>query len=245
MFWHPPPHPVSMVEGEVHVWRAGLARPAREVAGHLAVLSPEERRRAESFYFERDRTHFIVARGVLRRILGLYQNCRPEEVGFEYGPQGKPSLRPGTQGAPALRFNVSHSRELAVYACAIDRDLGIDVEYMREDFASEEIARRFFSAREVTALRSLPHTERTHAFFNCWTRKEAYIKATGKGLSQPLDSFAVSLAPGTPPALYWVEGDTSEAGRWSFRDLKADEGYAAVVAAEGTGWELKCWQWPE
>ena len=229
---------------EVHVWRASLDQAPARIQGFLHTLAADERARAERFYFERDRDHFIVARGVLRAILGRYSSRAPEGLSFCYGAHGKPALA-GHSGADAIRFNVSHSGELALYAVARDREVGIDLERIRFDLAAAEIAERFFSQAEVEMLRALPAEAQRDAFFRCWTRKEAYIKARGEGLSLPLDQFDVSLAPGEPAELLRTQRDPSEASRWSIHELTPAPGYVAAVAVEARGWRLSCWQWPD
>lgn len=176
-------------------------------------------------------------------MLGRYLNIPPEQLRFCYGPYGKPGLAEDSSGVP-IRFNMSHSHELALYAVTREREVGIDIEYRREDFASEQIAQQFFSHGEVAALRALPAQAQVEAFFNCWTRKEAYIKATGQGLSLPLDQFDVSLAPGEQAALLSRQDQPQEASRWTLQELAPGDGYAAAVAVEGSGWQLNCWQWP-
>jgi 4'-phosphopantetheinyl transferase len=193
---------------------------------------------------ERDREHFIVARGVLRAILGRYLNRVPECLSFSYGARGKPALA-GESDTDAIRFSVSHSHGVALYAFTRGREVGIDLERIRCDLAAVEIAERFFSRREVAMLRSLPTAVQHQAFFRCWTRKEAYIKAKGEGLSLPLDQFDVSLAPEEPAAVLGAQRDPSEASRWSLQDLAPAPGYAAALAAEGHGWRLACWQWSD
>jgi 4'-phosphopantetheinyl transferase len=142
-----------------------------------------------------------------------------------------------------LRFNVSHSQGVALYALTRGREVGVDIEFVREDFARFDIAERFFSTREVSALRALPTEQHTAAFFDCWTRKEAYIKARGEGLSHPLHSFAVSLAPGETAALLWTDTDPQEAARWSLVGLFPGESYRAALAVEGEMPTLRCWRW--
>jgi 4'-phosphopantetheinyl transferase len=234
---------LTLARDEVHVWRASLEQPGARVGELRALLSPEEKGRAARFHFEKDRAHFVVARGVLRTLLGLYLGSRPAELNFTYSPFGKPALALDRPSAPPILFNVSHSGGLALYAFTRGREVGVDVEQARADFAGEEIAARFFSAREVECLRAVGQDLRTEAFFNCWTRKEAYIKAIGEGLSRPLDSFAVSLTPGEPAALLY-SANASEPSRWSFRELKPAPGYAAALAVEGHGWRLLCYDWP-
>lgn len=238
--WLPSPPDVRPSLEEVHVWRTSLDRDGAEVERLWAALAPDERERAQRFHFERDRRRFVVARGVLREILGRCLGLAPARIRFAYNKYGKPSL---LEDAGGLRFNVSHSEEAALYACTLGREVGVDIELLRDDFASFEIAERFFSRAEVHSLGSLPPHLRTEGFFNCWTRKEAYIKALGEGLSHPLDSFSVSLAPGEPARLIATDGDPLEAARWSIVDLNPFQGYAAALAVWGSDPEVQCWDW--
>jgi len=238
--WLPSPPDVRPGREEVHVWRTSLARDDSEVERLWAALTPDERERARRFHFERDRRRFVVARGVLREILGRCLGLAPALIRFAYNEYGKPSLM---EEAGGLRFNASHSAEAALYACTLGREVGIDIELLRDDFASFEIAERFFSKTEVRSLGSLPAHLRTQGFFNCWTRKEAYIKALGEGLSHPLHSFSVSLAPGEPARLISTDTALLEADRWSLVDLKPFEGYAAALAIRGSDPEIQCWDW--
>ncbi len=239
--WHPPPESLTLGSDEVHVWRATLDRSAAALQRLLQTLSEDESARADRFYFQRDREHFIAARGLLRSLLGGYLSFPPEQLRFGYSPHGKPSL-PGEWSE--LHFNLSHSHALALYAVTRGREVGIDLEYIRPELADEPIAERFFSAREAGALRSLPASLQPEGFFNCWTRKEAYIKARGEGLTISLDQFEVSLAPGEPAALLSVNSDPAEASRWSLRELAPGPGYVAAIAVEGEGWQIQCWEWP-
>jgi len=212
---------------EIHVWQAWLDRDADALARFEAMLSPDEIARANRFHFEKDKNHYIMARGVLRDLLGRYLGHTPTVIEFSYGEHGKPALG-GPQATSGLSFNLSHSAGLAVYAFARERNLGIDVERIRPDFVSEDVARRYFSAHEVKELLSLPAKERTMAFFRCWTRKEAYIKARGAGLHIPLDSFSVTLLPGKPAQ--FVGGVES---CWHLASLDSAEGYSAALAYNG------------
>jgi 4'-phosphopantetheinyl transferase len=211
--------------------------------GFLGTLAADERARAERFYFQRDRERFVVARAALRAILGGYLNSTPESLSFCYGSRGKPALAADCS-QDAIRFNVSHSGDVALYAVTRAREVGVDVELIRPELNAERLAERFFSPREIDTLRTLPADLRRHAFFLAWTRKEAYVKATGDGLSLPLNQFAVSLIPGEPAALLSAEGDPREALRWSLRELTPGPGYVAALAVEGHGWSLACWDWP-
>jgi 4'-phosphopantetheinyl transferase len=240
--WPSPPARPSLKGAEVHVWLAKLDQSPETLQALHHLLSPDEIERAERFHFRKHREHFTVARGVLRTILGGYLRVEPSQLRFAYNAYGKPALA-GTQDQSTLRFNLSHSHELALYAFTLRREIGLDLEYRRDDFASERIAEQFFSAREVEMLRALPPRLRTEGFFNCWTRKEAYIKAVGIGLSLPLDQFDVSLSPFEPAALLRTGDDEMDAARWSLRELTPAEGYAAALAVEGHDWQLKCWHW--
>ena len=242
--WRSPPESLVLGCDEVHVWRATLDQTPSQIQSFLQTLAADERTRAERFYFEKDREHFIVARGVLRAILGGYLNQAPESLSFCYSAHGKPSVA-GEFGADAIRFNMSHSHGIALYAVAHGREVGIDIERVRFDVEVAEIAERFFSRREVEMLRTLSTEDQRQAFFRCWTRKEAYIKARGEGLSLPLDKFDVSLSPGEPAALLSTQPDPSEAARWSLQELTHAPGYVAALAVAGHGWRLACWQWPD
>jgi 4'-phosphopantetheinyl transferase len=243
--WLRPQGPVKLTPGEVHVWRTALEQSPGKVESLLSTLTADERDRAERFHFQRDRDRFIIARGTLRAILGRYLGIEPDALRFSYSDHGKPSLV--DEHRANLRFNVSHSHKLALFAFAVTRELGVDLEWIRADVADEQIAERFFSAEEVGVLRMLPKEIQSEAFFNCWTRKEAYIKAIGEGLSMPLSRFVVSLAPGDPAALLSANGSTtdSEVSRWLLRDLDPGIGYKGAIIAEGRDWELSCWQWGE
>jgi 4'-phosphopantetheinyl transferase len=252
--WCDGPPRLKLGNDEVHVWRAMLSVGQSVLQSLHSTLSPDERTKVERFYFPKDRDRSIAARAVLRLILSRYLEVEPAQLRFCYNRFGKPALI-GHSGADTLHFNMSHSGELALYAIARGREIGVDVEHVREDFASEQIAERFFSPSEVAMLHALPFNMRTRGFFNCWTRKEAYIKARGEGLSLPLDRFDVSLTPGEPAALLRVSeskpevddeiaGDGKlEASRWSLRELSPGPCYAAAIAVQGYGWQLKCWQW--
>ena len=167
--WSSAPKSLSLSSDEVHVWRARLEQPQEVQDEFLHTLDLDERERAGRFHFEKHRRRFILGRGFLRLLLGRYLKIAPEAVRFAYGPYGKPSLADEHEPS-GLRFNASNSHELAVYAFVQEREIGVDVEYIKDDFQSEEIAGHFFSAREVQTLLALPKDERTAAFFRCWTR---------------------------------------------------------------------------
>lgn len=242
--WLPQPACLTLSTNDVHIWRATLDRPALVVQQLAQTLSKGERMRAGRFHFEKDSKHFIIGRGILRAILGLYLDTEPSRLQFCYGSRGKPYLA-GESAKVDLRFNLAHSHGLALYAFTRGREIGVDVEYIRHVPDIEQIAATFFSARENAVLHALPASQRQKAFFNCWTRKEAYIKAIGNGLAQSLDRFDVSLTPGEPARLLSLEGDAEEASLWSLKAWAPAAGYVAALAVEGHYWRLACWQFPD
>lgn len=240
--WLEPPAALGLLEDEVHVWSLALEQPDEEREALARALSEDERQRAARFYFEKDRRHFTVARGVLRALLGRYLERAPGEISFEYGPQGKPSL---PSPAP-LRFNLSHSGGRALLAFSREREVGVDIEQARPLKDLLGLAETVFSPRELATLRALSGAAREEAFFACWSRKEAFIKATGEGMSRRLDSFDVSLRPGEAARLLHVEGEPPGALRWELRALPELPGYGAALVITGLEAErvrLRCWRW--
>jgi 4'-phosphopantetheinyl transferase len=224
---------------QVDVWLARLDLQADSLGQLRRALSADERARADRFYFPRDRDRFVAARGMLREILSRYLEGAPGTLRFSYNAYGKPALL----DADGLCFNLSHSHDLAIYAVARRREVGIDIEHIRADFAGEGIAERFFSAGEIAALQALPAEQRVEGFFNCWTRKEAYIKARGEGLSLALDRFDVSIAPGAPARLLAVRGEPDEVESWTLCALDSDPGYVAALVVAGQGWQMRYRRW--
>ncbi|HXT62488.1 MAG TPA: 4'-phosphopantetheinyl transferase superfamily protein [Pyrinomonadaceae bacterium] len=226
--WLAAPAALTISEGEVHVWRVDISKHAG--SGVDAVLSQSERERAARFHFGRDLLRFRMAHFSLRTILGSYVTLPPAALLFGQTQFGKPFLvNPEADG---LLFNMSHAGDFAVIAVAREREVGIDVELMRGSFASSEVAEQFFSVAEIYTLSGLHPDVRMRAFFNCWTRKEAYVKARGEGLSMPLDVFDVSLAPGSPAALLQNRNDARETSRWTFQDIDVAANYVAALAIE-------------
>lgn len=240
--WHPPPESLKAVRDEVHVWLVALDQSESHLQSLKAILSTDEQNRANRFHFKKDHDHYIAGRGALRVILGRYLNLEANRLRFSYTYYGKPALEKEFEG-DSLRFNLSHSHGLALLAVTRDRELGVDIEWIRPGVADEGIAEHFFSATEVRVLRGLPKGMQDQAFFNCWTRKEAYIKAIGEGLSMPLSVFDVSLVPGEQAALLETRGNPLEAARWSMRELITAPNFAAAIAVEGNDWSLRCWRW--
>lgn len=240
--WRIPPAFPLLGDDEVHVWRVSLTATPERVAALIGTLAPDERLRAARFRFPRDRTRSIIGRGLLRAILARYLGREPGAIALRYNAFGKPALAdaPGWGG---LRFNVSHADDLALYALARDREIGVDIERVRADVAVARVAERFFSPREVAALRALDPGRQPEAFARCWTRKEAYKKARGEGISVGLDRFDVSLAPGEPAAILASREEDAGCGRWSLHHLAPHPGYVGAVAVAGEPGRLVCWQW--
>jgi 4'-phosphopantetheinyl transferase len=241
--WHRPPASLILNHGDVHVWRIPLDVSQDIVVDLVPLLSGEENARAKQILCEEAGRRFVVAHGALRRILSRYLDARPEQIRVVTDAQGKPHLA-SRAGASTLCFSLSHSGECALLAVTKDRDVGVDVERIRPVSAWREIAARYFSKREREALWSLPNDRTLEAFFQGWTRKEAYSKALGRGVSQLWRQFSVSLAPGAATELPAAEPDTGAEGQFTLCALEMDPGYVAAVAAQGVGWHLSCWQWP-
>lgn len=229
-----PLHSLTLGADEVHLWHTKLDD---QLADSLKlILSEDEIFRANRFHFARDRNHFIVARGLLRKLVAAYLGTESADLQFSYGDKGKPSL---PDSGSSINFNLAHSHCMAIYAFSQGRELGVDIEFVKEELEAEKIAERFFSRREIDALRTVPIELRKQAFFNCWTRKEAYIKARGEGLSMPLDEFDVSLAPGEPAALLNNYREVGEVSRWTMQSVPVAQGYVAALVVEGHDWQLK------
>lgn len=242
--WSPPPTPLVLEVDEVHVWRADLDVAPGVVAALYRTLAADERERAERFHFPIHRARSIVARGLLRAIIARYLDREPGTIAFQYNAFGKPALADG-HDTGGIRFNVSHADGIALFALTRRREVGVDIERVRADMVGERIAEHFFSPREVAALRALDPALQHDAFFTCWTRKEAYVKARGGGLSIALDQFDVSLAPGEPAAILASREAGEARRRWSLHYLTPGPGSVGAVAVEGGGVTLACWQWQE
>jgi 4'-phosphopantetheinyl transferase len=235
--WALPSETLTLANGEIHIWRVPLDHPPVPLGVLSAYLSAEESVRAERYVFLHDKNHFITGRGMLRVILGRYLGIHPSRLSIEKGPHEKPCVS-ASSAKPPLHFNLSHSHGLALYAFTLKGQVGIDLEKLRPEFATQEVAEQFFSPKEQEELSRLPPESRVQGFFNCWTRKEAYVKATGKGLQVSLDSFDVSLTPGYPPTLR-----AANSGRLTLFSFCPAQGYTAAAAVEGKGWNIQFYDW--
>jgi 4'-phosphopantetheinyl transferase len=216
---------LAPADGVVDVWSVNLTDAAPLAGLARTLLSRDERERADRFRFPRLQTDFALSRGLLRALLARACGCAPSEVTFAYGAQGKPALANETD----VRFNLSHSGEIAVYAVVSGLEVGIDVEQQRPMDDLDAIARRFLSPLEQKALDSVGPERRLDAFFHCWVCKEAYIKALGQGLAL-LDSFSVSVLPGDTASLLEVRNQPDEPAAWSLGAFTPAPGYHAAVA---------------
>ncbi len=223
---------------EVHLWSADLKPPSARVAQLRLLLTAGEKQRADRFHFDRHRRRFIVRRGVLRLLMAAYLGRRPEEVRFGEGEKGKPFVTQAATAAESLHFNLSDSKDLAVFAVTRGAELGVDVEVLRPMPDAQSIAESFFSAEEQERLRRVPPERKARAFFNCWTRKEAYIKAIGEGLSEPLDRFSVTLLLDEARRLVHLGGDRERARGWTLHHLVPEAGAVGALALEGAGWRV-------
>lgn len=209
---------------EVHIWRLSFSVSSSLVTKYEAVLDKEEKQRARKFHFEKDRIRYIITRGQLRFLLGKYLNKEANHFTFTYNKYGKPAL-----ANSEIQFNVSHSKDMGLLIFDKEYEVGVDIEWMRSDFGGLKIAERFFSADEIEELKSLPPEQQQQGFFNCWSRKEAYIKAVGKGLSIPLTKFSVSLSPQKKTVLKSTTHAPQNFYTYSLYELFAHPAYAAAA----------------
>lgn len=242
--WPAPPALLSLDACEIHVWAATLTQSTEHISLCQQMLAPDELDRASRFHFDCDRKRFITGRGLLRSILGHYLGREPHKLQFEYGARGKPVLA-GYAGDVPLHFNLAHSDDLMLLALMRRCAVGIDVERLRVLDEAEDMAERFFSARESNGLRALPNTKKPAAFFNLWTRKEAWLKATGEGISESLNQVEVSFLADEPAQLISLFGDTQAGQKWHLCELNPAAGFVAALAVAGPDMRVKCWHWTE
>ena len=244
LLWPPPPDSLAPQDGEVLLVCASLDLPGPTLAALRQTLEPSEVARAERFATAELQARFVASRGLLRRLLGQATGAAPGALRFRYGHQGKPELEPAGApgGDPAVTFNVSHSQGLALYALARGVALGVDLEAVRGR-RSDEVADRFFHPDESAWLRTLPDGERREAFYAIWCAKEAFIKATGNGLSQGLASFSFALGRGGPERLGWLRDDPQGPERWALHPLDPAEGYRAALVTAGHGLRPRGFAW--
>lgn len=239
--WSFPPETILLKERQAHVWCADMRELELQLAEYVDVLSSGEQERANRFHFQKDRNHYIIRHGVLRRILSRYLGQPPAEIKFRYGQRGKPEV----QDDPIrIHFNDSHSTDLALYAVTLACPIGVDVECIRPIPEFEDIAARYFSPREVGIMRALSVEKRMEAFYACWTRKEAFLKATGEGIGVNLAKIEVTLAPGEQAEVLRIPGETQSANGWKIRALSPAPGYLGAIAFQGVIDTVHSWAVP-
>jgi 4'-phosphopantetheinyl transferase len=239
MMWLNPPDNLILREEEAHIWLADLKFNECFQTSFLELLSPDEKIRAHKFRFAKDRRNFIIARGILRSLIGKYLEINPAEISFQYSEFGKP----GIADNHSMQFNISHSQDIALFAFVKKINVGVDVEFVNPDIEVKDIAKKYFSPNEVLNLFALPEKQHTLGFFNCWTRKEAFIKAVGEGLSFPLDQFEVSLEPDKPAKLLATDWEPNAVSEWSIYSMSPGANFVGCVAIEGLIKEIKFWNW--
>jgi 4'-phosphopantetheinyl transferase len=240
--WNAPIKITQIQKGAIHIWRASLDLPSRDVRRLEEKLSVDERIKAERFRFDWDKNRYIVSFGILKQILSLYIGVDPASVRISYGTRGKPRLK-DAYGEDNIHFNLSHSEGLAIYIFARDHEVGVDIERIRDIPEMDNIVDDFFSPREKISFKALSRSKKRKAFFRLWTRKEAYIKAIGEGMYLPLDSFDISLIPRELASPLRLEGGPKIASRWLIQDLEPTPGFAGAFAIERRNWRIHWWNW--
>jgi len=237
--WNHPPDALELKSNQVDIWRVALDLYPVSAQWADFTLSTDESERAARFHFDKDRQRFTLAHASLRDILSRYLDCETSQIRFSANKYGKPMLLTD----PKMDFNISHSGEYILIAVTRGHKVGVDVEHFRMDLDHEKIAHRFFSQAEYEAFSKIPHEQKVIAFFICWTRKEAYIKAHGLGMSLPLDSFDVSLSPNEPAVLRATRPDPTESDNWTLLSLDVHSEHAGALAVEGRDLEFRYWNW--
>jgi len=241
--WPAPPASVAATKADVHIWLIDLDISAAEQAAYRSILTAEELKRADRFVFDYLTRRNIAGQAALRLILSRYTGRPAKHIQFFKGPKGKPYLSPELEATP-LQFNVSNSGERALIAVTQEAQVGIDLEGHREVTYGDSVARRHFSPAEYAQLPRVDNPQWLNHFFNCWTRKEAFIKVTGEGLSRALDSFEVSLVPGHRPALTRVDQDLNPERKWTLSAFDPGPGYTAAIVVGGAPRALSFWRFP-
>ncbi|WJJ95640.1 4'-phosphopantetheinyl transferase family protein [Algibacter luteus] len=220
---------ISLDKNEIHIWFINFNIPEKYFTLLNSFLSEDEILKASKFKFEKDKNCSIITRGALRLLSGKYLNLNPQEIEFKYGDFGKPAFNFETP----LKFNVSHSGNIAVLGFCLHSDIGVDIEVMKANFDVFDIASNYFSSSEIEALKILPTEEHTKGFYRCWTRKESFIKAKAKGLSFPLDSFSVSIDSDIKAELLETKWDNNEKEFWKLFSFSPQENYIGAVSVKG------------
>jgi 4'-phosphopantetheinyl transferase len=243
ILWRFPPPRIELPNSEIHLWCSPLDMTEEQKEDSYQILSADEQNRASRYLSTEDANKFIRSRMLLRSILSFYLERDPKDLQIVYTAQGKPIL--SYEDAHDIQFNLSHSADLVVIAVTRDIALGVDIEAMSRPQDDIELAREFFSPQEFNTLQNLSEPHKMEAFLNCWTRKEAYFKATGTGIDESLQEIEVTFMPGEPARYLSISGDSHEATHWYLHSIQPATGYAGAVACRQRGLRLACWRWPE
>ncbi len=239
--WNYPPADLQLSDRHVDVWRISTALEAGQIAALDSVLSPQQRARAQRMRVAEKRKQYIIAQGLTRVLLGKLLAADPAALEFDRGPKGKPYLG-GEFGDSGVQFNMTHTSHMALIAITLSREVGIDVERIRDNLQWEKLARRYFSPLEYSGYCRLPESERLRSFFVCWTRKEAVLKAIGTGLGGGLASFDITVDPDAAPALVANRWQGRFHGHWTLHPLHPGADYVATLVAERDDFEVRCWE---
>ena len=239
--WKLPPQHLTLLNSHVHIWKANIS-PSQRVCHYCEkLLSPDEHARAQQFKFRQHQQAFITARGILRLILSRYLHTSPQSLTFEQGPHGKPALTfPST---PPILFNVSHSHHLALYAVTLENEVGIDIEYHRLTLNLPALIQRICSPQEKMILTALSAAEQKKGFFTCWTQKEAYVKAIGKGITIPLETITVLFSQSNSEERRDLGDEKQDISTWSISEISVDSDYSAALAIQNTDSTNSYWEW--
>ncbi|MDE5123255.1 MAG: 4'-phosphopantetheinyl transferase superfamily protein [Trichodesmium sp. St19_bin1] len=227
----------ELSENNVHIWSTNLKLSSDKIEELSTILSPDEKNRANKFYFEKDKNRFIIARGTLRTILSRYLNIEPKKLQFTYSDRGKPYLK-----NTSILFNLSHSQDLALYGITKVNLIGIDLEYIRPMNDAENLAKRFFALQEYNLIRQLPPQKQQETFLKIWTCKEAYLKAKGDGLGGSLEKVEICLTPEKPVEFFSINGDIEEASHWYLYQFIPQPNYIAAVVVAEKNQKLSFWK---
>ena len=229
--WHHPPQKVSLFSNEIHLWRANLDLPSSMIKQLAYNLSKDEKTRANRFRFEQHRDRFIAGRGILRQLLANYLQMKSDLIIFEYSDRGKPQIT-SSLNKDSLQFNVSHSQDLALYGFNYQKNIGVDLEYIKDNIDYKQLAKRFFATEELQLINSYPAQEQKTIFFQLWTAKEAYLKATGDGLAESLDTIEFTLNNNYELNLVKIKQDRAAASHWLIDNFIPQDNFIATVAVE-------------
>lgn len=243
ILWRFPPPKIDLQTNEIHAWCAPLSLGRKTLDQHLSILDDQEKERAERFLAASDKRRFVKGRSLLREILSFYLQMDPRDIKFEYSEYHKPAI--ANYHPEHFEFNVSHSEDLIVIGISRSIPIGLDIESTNRSQKDLELASEFLSPGELALLQKVPETQKLEAFLNCWTRKEAYLKAIGKGLVDSLSEIRVNIAPGEPARFISLYGDKLEPKEWLLQSIQPAIGFTGAVACRQRGLRLACWRWPE